>query len=130
MGDGKPRFLGLRVVEEAAEETPSRLGRVLLRVKRELPGKWVDVYGNDHRSHVQDLVARVRGTSKNRVAGIVDRTGWDAQLVDSAQEAEDAGRELAVGEPLWVLRVRWSPPEAVPDRAQVVFDELRDGKKP
>lgn len=104
MSRHRATFLNRPVPDDVEpDQEPDRLGRMLLGIRRDAPGQWRDVIASTSRSYVRDAVSRLTGTSKYRIAGIPDVTGWEARLIE---EPDDDGAMS------YVLRVRYTPADA------------------
>lgn len=111
-----------RPVEDEPVERPTEMGRHLLRIARESPGRWVVAYESENRARVVYLEGCLIGRAKGRIPGVTNIDGWDARVV----EVDGPG-----GHPLYELRVRYEGP-AKPGQQHLPVDpkmeRLRSGE--
>ena len=92
-----------RPVAVEPDEKPTQIGRALLEIAHEHPNEWrVAFEGREERERRQLVTIEgcLIGRGAGRIAGIPDISGWEARLVEYAEE--EGSR--------WELRVRFTPP--------------------
>lgn len=86
-----------RPVDDEPEEKPDQLGRALIRIRREHPGEWREVYETTTRATAVRIEGCLIGRGEGRIAGASDIEHWEARLVERVEKDQT----------VYAVRVRW-----------------------
>lgn len=75
-----------RPVDDEPEEKPDQLGRALIRIRREFPGQWREVFETNNRSHAVRIEGCLIGRGEGRIAGASDIEHWEARMVSRTEK--------------------------------------------
>lgn len=106
-----------RAAPDEPNEKPTALGRHLWNLALEHPGEWREAWETTNRSNAVGIEGCLIGRGKARIAPIFDLDGWEARLVERADDD---------GQIHYVVRVRFTPP--VKAKPSAGMEKLRQGE--